>query len=573
MGSRSKALGFFAGLLLILVVGVVAVVVGSRMVARHVPGHALLAIDVAGPLPELPPSSPFAGLFATVPISQQEIREGLVAAAGDPRVAAVRLRISDMTASMAAIEEFRALIEKVNEAGKHTTAYLDTAGEFAPGNLTYFLASSCQRVVVNPMGDVNLVGLQLASPFIRGTLDALEIQPDFPGIGKYKTARNLFLDKEFTPEQKEMSQWLLDSLSGQLVDGIARSRGLSPAEVQGIVERAPLIGAEAVKAKLVDQQADWSSCREDTLDLGGERLEEVSLRRYLRAAGPYSSGTPVAVVLAEGSIVRGESGYSPVPLFGGDMMGSETMARAWRQVRASGAKAVIFRIDSPGGSAIASELIREEMVKTAKEIPVVVSMGGVAASGGYWITCGAQRLVADPASITASIGVFSGHFATEGFWRDKLGVTWSSVKSAPNADIFGSLQPWTPEQRVLVEKFLDRIYGSFVQRVARARRMSPEAVDAVGRGRVFTGQQALERGLVDELGGFETALAAARKLAGLAPEAPVELRFYPEVKPFWEKVLSGGDDTRVDLATVLSSLQPGAVQPFGPVWLPPAVVR
>ena len=573
MSSRSKALGFFAGLLLILVVGVLAVVVGSRMVARHVPGHALVAIDVSGPLPELPPSSPLAGVFAATPVSQEEIREALVAAAADPRVRAVRLRIGDMATSMAAVQEFRELIAKVNAAGKHTTAYLDTAGEFAPGNLTYFLASACERVVINPMGDVNLVGLEMASPFIRGTLDKLEIEPDFPGIGKYKTARNLFLDKEFTPEQKEMSQWLLDSLSAQLADGIARSRGLSAAEVQGIIERAPLIGAEAVQAKLVDERADWSACRKETLELDGERLEEVSLRRYLRAEQPYSGGTPIAVVYAEGSIVRGESGYSPVPLFGGDMMGSETMARAWRQVRASGAKAVIFRIDSPGGSAIASELIREEMVKTAKEIPVVVSMGGVAASGGYWITCGAQRVVADPASITASIGVFSGHFATQAFWRDKLGVTWSSVKSAPNADIFGSLEAWTPEQKAIVEKFINRIYNSFVERVAAARKMTPEAVDAVGRGRVFTGQQALERGLVDELGGFETALASARKLAGLEPGAPVELRFYPEQKPFWERVLSGGDDSRAGLAAALASLEPGAAQGFGPVWLPPAVIR
>ncbi len=173
--------------------------------------------------------------------------------------------------------------------------------------------------------------------------------------------------------------------------------------------------------------------------MNGRKLDEVSLRRYLKADRPNTSGAPIAVLVADGQIMRGESGYSPMPLFGGDVMGSDSIARAWRQVRDSDAKAVVFRVNSPGGSAVASEIIRAEMVKTAAKIPVVVSMGDVAASGGYWITCGATRIVADPGTITASIGVFSGHLDMAKFWDDKLGVTWGRIDTAPNASLYSSV--------------------------------------------------------------------------------------------------------------------------------------
>jgi protease-4 len=572
MTSRGKAWMFVFGLVAALALGIVATVVMFRTVAAHVPGRSLLTIEISGPIAERSSTSPFADVLGNRPLSLEDLRDGLLRAASDSRVRGVRLRISDFTAGFATIQEVRALIGRVNDAGKTTSAYLETAGEFAPGNMQYFLASACRKVVINPLGDVNLTGLALRTPFIRGTLDKLGIEPDFPGIGDYKTARFFYTERGFTPAGKEMMTWLLDSFTSQIIDGIASSRHLEPARARQLFLGGPYLGPEALERKLIDGLADWESFADETRHDGAGELETVPLRQYLRAGRPDESGTTIAVVVAEGTIVRGESGFSPVPVFGGDMMGSDTIARAWRDVRDSGARAAIFRINSPGGSAIASEVIRAEMARTAEKIPVVVSMSDVAASGGYWITCGARRIVADPGTITASIGVFGGHLAMRRFWEDKLGVTWGLVDGAPNAAMFGSLDPWTPTQRAQVEKFLDRIYDAFVDRVSSSRSLTREQVDAVGRGRVFTGEQAKERGLVDELGGFDTALAASRKLAGLAPGAPVDLQYYPRARSFWQRMLERAEDAR-STTGILQTLDLPEQTVAGPVWAPPIQVR
>ena len=573
MTNRSKALAVMGAVVGVLVVGVAAIVVGFRMMTSHVPGHSLLNLEIAGPIPEVTPESPFGGLFGERVISRQDLRDALVQAADDSRVRAVRVKVGEFTAGFATMQEIRGLLERVAKSGKKTSAYLETAGEFAPGNAQYFLATGCQRVVLSPMGDVNLIGLSATVPFIRGTLDKLGIEPEFPGIGDYKTARFFYTQKDFTPAGREMTGWLLDSLGKQLAEGIAAGRGMDPKKVQGLMAAGPYLGPAALKAKLVDELADWETFADSTAKVDGEKLDEISLQRYLKAGRPDRSGATIAVVVATGQILRGESGYSPVPVLGGDVMGSETIARAWRQARDSGAKAAIFRIDSPGGSAVASEIIRAEMVRTARDIPVVVSMGDVAASGGYWITCGARKILADPGTITASIGVFGGHLAMEKFWEDKMGVTFGRLDSAPNASVYGTLEPWTDAQRAVMQKSLDRIYDSFLDRVAGSRRLTREQVDAVGRGRVYTGEQAKERGLVDELGSFDDAVLAAKKLAGLRPGAPVDLTFYPRTRSVWQRLLERDDDAKVSVEALLKQLAAGQMLIPGPVWLPPIEIR
>jgi len=570
MTSRSKALLAVAAVVVILAIGVLAIVLSARYATSHVPGQSVLAIEIAGPIPEITQANPFGELFGGRVVSRQDVRDALVRAATDTRVRAVRLKVSEFQAGFATVAELRALLAAVGKSGKLTAAYLETAGEFAPGNGQYLLASACKRVVLNPLGDVNLTGLSARTPFIRGTLDKLGVEPDFPGIGDYKTARNFYTQKGYTPAEREMMTWLLDSLSSQMVAGIAAARGIEPARVQELIAKGPYVGPDARKNKLVDELADWATFVEATGKTATGHLEEVSLRRYLRAGRPNRSGATIAVLVAEGSIMRGGDGSS---LFGGDVMGSDTMARAWRQVRESDAKAVIFRINSPGGSAVASEIIRAEMVRTGARMPVVVSMGDVAASGGYWITCGARKVIADPGTITASIGVFGGHLAMARFWEEKLGVTWGRLDGAPNADIFGSLDPWRPDQKVVVQKFLDRIYDAFLERVSAARKLTRAQVDAIGRGRVFTGEQAKARGLVDELGGFDEALTAAKKLAGIAPAADVKLEFYPKQRPFWQQMLDRSDGEEARLRTAIKELLSGRVQAPGPIWLPPIDVR
>ena len=573
MTSRAKAWVAVGAVLVVLVLGLLGIILGTRYATRHVPGNTLLLIEISGPIPEMTADSPFGDIFGPRPLSRQDLRDGLVQAASDPRVQKVVVKVGDLQAGFATLQEIHGLLQKVRKAGKETYAYLDTAGEFSPGNAQYLLASACKKVVLNPLGDINLTGLAIRSPFIRGTLDKLEIEPDFPGIGDYKTARFFYTQKEFTPAHKEMMEWLLDSITRQMIDGIASGRGMDAKQVEGLVKGGPYIGPDALRAKLVDELNDWQTFLEENTTHPDKGLERISLRKYLRAGRPDRSGTEIAVVVAEGTILRGESGYSPVPVFGGDVMGADTIARAFQQVRGSGAKAVIFRINSPGGSAVASEIIRAEMVRTAKKIPVVVSMGDVAASGGYWITCGAKRIVADPGSITASIGVFGGHLAMSRFWEDKLGITWGKLDAAPNAAIYGSLDPWTPEQRMVVQKFLDRIYDRFLKNVSASRNMPRETVDAIGRGRVFTGEQAKDRGLVDTLGGFDEALAAARELAGLKPDAQIELTFYPQARSIWQRLMDRNDDAEARMQAMVRGVLAGRAVTPGPVWLAPILVQ
>ncbi len=574
MRGKTRALVWLLVLTGVVGLGVLGFLIAVGVAARHLPGQAVLHLEIGGAIPEASPEVPLAGLFGATPVSRRDLRDGLVAAAKDARVRAVRVRINELATGLATLQELRALLERVAEAGKPTTAYLDTAGEFAPGNLEYYLATACDRIVLNPLGDVNLVGLSARVPFMRGTFDKLGIEPEFPGIGEYKTARFFYTHKDFTPAHREMMEWLLASYGEQLAVGIAEGRGVSEEEARHWIASGPFLGPEALARGMVDELADWESVRQETATLKGKGLQEISLTRLLRSSRPDTSGAKIAVVVGQGAIMRGESGFSPMPMFGGDVMGADTLARAWRQVRRSGAKAAIFRIDSPGGSAVASEIIRAEMARTAEEIPVIVSMGNVAASGGYWVACGARRIIASPGTITASIGVFGGHLATSDFFEDKLGITWGRIDTSPNAAIYGGLDPWTPAQREVVERQLHRIYDAFLERVSQARRMSREEVDAVGRGRVFTGAQALERKLVDGLGGFEEALAAAREEAGLAADAPVQLNVFPRPVPIWKRLMQHGDEA--SLRAFLRALAQGrlpAPRVPGAVWLPPMEIR
>lgn len=574
MRSGARALAWLLVLMIVLSLGVAATVLVVAGAARHVPQDVVLHLEISGDIPESAPAVPWAGVFGQVPANRRDLRDGLVAAASDPRVRAVRLRIGDLTAGMATLQDLRALLKKVAEAGKPTTAYLDTAGEFAPGNLEYYLATACQRVVINPMGDVNLVGLGARVPFIRGTLDKLGIEPEFPGIGEYKTARDFYTHRELTPTHRAMLEWLLASLTDQLVEGIAAGRAVSLEEARGWVTSGPFLGPEALEKGLIDELADWEAVRQQTTSANGRTMGEVSLGRYLRAGRPNGRGATIAVVLGQGPIVRGEGGFSPFPSLEEEVMGADTLARAWRQVRESGARAAIFRIDSPGGSAVASEIIRAEMARTAEKLPVIVSMGNMAASGGYWVSCGAKRIIASPGTLTASIGVFAGHLAAAEFFEEKLGITWGRVDASPNAALFGGLDPWTPQQREVVQRSLERIYDAFLERVSTARGLSRAEVDAVGRGRVFTGAQALQHRLVDALGGFEEALAAAREEAGLAPDAPVRLEFYPRPGLLWRRLFQPGEEEslRALLRALAMGQLPGGNSP-GAVWLPPIQIR
>jgi protease-4 len=575
----AKAHRYFigAGCLLIVLGAVIFAIMLRGLSAPSLPKEMVLSLRLGGPIAEVTAEDPFSELMGEQPTSLRNLREALVQGAMDDRVQGLRLRVDSVGGGFATAQEIRTLISRFGAAGKWTAAYTDTAGEFSSGNLIYYVASACDEVVINPQGDLNLIGLSAASPFVRGTFDKLDIRPEFPGRGDYKTARFMYTQTGFTPAHREMTAWLLDSVMNQLVKDIADSRGLEPEEVRNLIDQAPFIGEASVESALVDRMEDWTSFV-DRLEEEHTEAEAVSARSYLKRHHRTKGGSKIAVVTAVGTILRGPSGESFNPFFGGPVMGSDTISRAFRKVRDTGGiKAVVFRVDSPGGSAVASEIIRQEMVRTAEEIPVVVSMSNVAASGGYWISCGAHKIVADPGTITGSIGVFVGHLNAAGFYSNKLGITFGRLDRGANANIYGELEDWTDAQRAVMDRMLDRIYDDFVERVSAARDMAPEAVDAIGRGRVFTGEQAWENGLVDVIGGFDEALVEAKKLAQIEPDAKVQLVDFPRVLPWWQRLAKrrSGEDTAVmkRLQELEHWLATGTFSTPGVVWMPPITIQ
>ncbi len=576
----AKKHGLFAvlGCLVIVVVGcgLALMIMVSR--SSSLPGNMVLSLRFNGPVVEIAPDDPLAELSGETPLAMRDLRRALIHAAEDDRVRGVRLRIDSFGGGFADLQEIRTLLDRVRAAGKWTAAYLDTAGEFSPGNTVYYLATACDEIALNPAGEVNFIGLSARSPFIRGTLDKLGVKPEFPGRGRYKTARFMYTKTDFTAEQKEMMQWLLGSLMDQMIGDVAASRSLDAAAVKNIVDGGPLSAEAAKAAKLVDKLEDWGAFRKGLEDREDGNAKVVGLSRYLKGNPAPRNKPRIAVVTAVGAIMRGTSGKSMNPLLGGEIMGSDTIAGAWRDVRkAKNIKAVVFRINSPGGSAVASEIIRQEMIRTAEKIPVVVSMSNYAASGGYWITCGARKIVADPGTLTASIGVYGGHLNMEGFWRDKIGISYGKLDFGANANIYGELEDWNDSQRAIVDRQLDRIYSDFLQRVADSRHKTVEEVDAMAEGRVFTGQQALGKGLVDAIGGFDTAVEMARQEAGLASGEEVTLVDFPKVLPWWEQVLNRKKQEEASVRGMTETLQrlvrTGRIETPGVLWQPPIVVE
>ncbi len=564
---------------LILVVGVVLAALLVRGLAKpKMPSSAVLAITLDGPIAEVTAEDPFAEMFGEQLLSLRDLRLALVRAAEDDRIVGVRFRIGSYGGGFAVTQELRNLIQGIRASGKWTSAYLDTAGEFTPGNSVYYLASACDEISLHPGGDVNLIGFSVRSPFIRGTFDKLGIRPEFPGRGDYKSARFMYTEKDFTPEAREMTEWLVGSIFDQLVEGVAQGRGMEQGEIRNIIDRGPLLGEETEEAGLVDHREDWTNFTKRIGEKAGS-AKVVGLHSYLERGASSSRGGKIAVVTAVGGIMRGESRREFNPLFGmNEVMGSETIARAFRNIRKDkDIKAVVFRIDSPGGSALASEIIREEMARTAEKIPIVVSMSNVAGSGGYWITCGAHRIVADPGTITGSIGVLTGHLNMESFYSDKLGITFGKADFGAQADIYGGLEDWNDQQRAIVDRVLDKIYDRFVTLVSESRGMTWDEVDAIGRGRVFTGVQAVENGLVDTVGGFDIALAEAKGLAEIDAEADVRLVDFPRAKPWWQQFVNSKSDEQVAIESMLNDYQSfvttGRVPFQGEVRMAPVVLQ
>ncbi len=516
----------------LLVLAALAVVAAAALGPGAVLPNSVLVLDLSGPIEEEAPVFPLARLLEGRPDTILGLRAMLRAAADDPRVTALLVRPNGLDIGMAKVEELREQIRRFQESGKPAAALIEFGS-----TLDYFVASACKRVYVLPEGILFLRGVLSDIPYLRGTLDKLRIEPDFVSVGRYKTAPEIFTRPGISPAQREVVGSILDQAFAHLREGIAEARGLEPHEVGALIDRALFRGAAAVEAGLADAALYEDQALDDLVGEGAVPPNRLEARDYRRRARSDQRGARIAVVYATGEIRPGRSDDGPGR--GGRAVGSQTLAESLREVREDkGVRAVILRVDSPGGSSSASDAIWREVSLTRERKPVVVSMSDLAASGGYWISTPASRVVASPLTLTGSIGVWAGKFNLQGLFG-WAGVRREITQRGANADLFSDYRAFSPAQRALLQRELEGIYREFVDRVAAGRGLEPAAVDSVAQGRVWTGSQARERGLVDVLGGFERALDEARDLAGLKADAPLRLEYHPRERTLLDSLLQG----------------------------------
>lgn len=501
----------------------------------------ILEIDLTDGIMEGQPADPVSALLGMRRPHLRDVLGGLRRARTDPRVRALIVKIGGQRLGLAMAQELRDAVQAFRDSGKLTVAWAESFGEVGRGTVPYYLATVFEKIYMQPSGDLALTGVALEEPFFNEALGKIGVTPRFAKRHEYKTAANTFMERAYTPEHEEMSGRLVASAGEQVVAGVAAGRGIPEERVRELIDRAPLLGAEALEAGLVDKLAYrdevYAEVRAAIATEPGETDETARLRyvsRYNRTSGlakriPRPQQDAVALIQGQGPIKVGRSGRSAMP-GQGSSIGSDTISAAFRAaVKDDRIKAIVFRVDSPGGSYVASDTIWREVVLARRAgKPVIVSMGNVAASGGYFVAAPATMIVAQPGTLTGSIGVVVGK-PVIGDLLDRLGIGLGSVEHGAHARMFAPTRDFTEEEWTRVNTFLDRVYDDFVGKVAEGRDLSPERVDSMARGRVWTGADAHERGLVDELGGLGLALDVARKKSGLAADAPV--RVYPHVSP------------------------------------------
>ncbi len=485
--------------------------------------------------------------------------------AADDRVVGMVAKIGAAPIGMAKVQEIREAVERFRAHKKFAIAYAETFGEFGPGNGAYYLATSFDQIYLQPSGDIGLTGIIMESPFVKGTLSKLGITFHGDHRYEYKNALNFYTETKYTAPHKEAMTAVMTSWFNQMKDGICRARQIAPEKFQAIVDAGPYLGQEAVSAKLVDGVAYRDEVYNNARAKAGARVQFLYLDKYLDRAGrPHDSGKKIALVFGVGGVTRGRSDYDPVQ--GSQNMGSDTVAGAIRAaVEDKEVKAILFRVDSPGGSYVASDTIWREVVNARKAgKPVIVSMGDLAGSGGYFVAMAADKIVAQPGTITASIGVLGGKMLTSGLW-DKIGLSWDQVHQGNNATMFTGTQDYTPAEWARFEAWLDRVYVDFTGKVADGRKLSKEKVLQIAKGRIWSGQDAKSLGLVDELGGYDTALNLAKKAAGIGDGEDVKIVEYPKSKTLLQSLLqrAGADNSDKEAAgqtliRVLAVVQPVA---------------
>ncbi len=515
------------------------VIISEYLSHRYKPGS-VLVLSLDGQVVERSSTNAL-GILNSDQTALNVIRRALKSAQTDDRIVGLAIKVVDPQMELAQAQELCAMIAEFRTHGKWTTAYMETAGEGGFGNLPYLVASAASEVSMMPQGEMNIMGVGMREMFARGLLDWIKVNPNFASIGKFKSAANLFTEKDFTPSQREEDEALMSDMFDQIVTQSAANRHLTADQMRTIVDRAPFTASEGLKSHLLDRLEYEDQFDERVKKYRGEHHEAIDASSYMRSSGPRFGGrNKIAVIYGLGAIQRGAGGFDPILSPGSSAMGSDEMVKAFKDAREDdGVRAVVFRVDSPGGSVIASELIRRAVELTAAKKPVVVSMSGYAASGGYWVATPAAAIISDPGTITGSIGVLGGKFNMAGA-AGALGINTGAVSRGANALMFDSFSDFTPAQEnIFRDQLLGGTYQYFLELVAKQRHLTVAQVNDVAQGRVWTGDQALKVKLVDKLGGLTDAIDQAKMLAKIDARTHPRIEELPEQAGLFGKLMSG----------------------------------
>ena len=534
--------GIVMALILVLVVGVAIVVSVFRPKPVSIHDNSVLALKISGPLPDYVPDDPLRRLFGGQPQSLSSLLTQFRKAESDKRITAILLDIDMSEAGWAKSEEIRSAISTFRESGKPVYGYMETGF-----NKDYYIAAACDKIYVPPSSELFVNGLAGDVMFFHGSLDKLGVYPDVYQIGKYKSAGDMFTQKQMTPAHREFINSLLDDLFGRYVEGIAKGRSKSPDDVRKLIDNAPYTAPQAKDAGLIDGALYHEDVEKELKKrLGYKDSDELHIakggdyRQVSQESLGLNKGEKVAVVFAAGDITSGRSQYGSE---GEETIGSDSLSKTLEEVRDDKTiKAVVLRIDSPGGSGLASDIIWKSIESLKEKKPVVVSMSDVAASGGYYIACNANKIVAEPSTITGSIGVVGGKPVVKGLY-DWLGITNEYVMRGKNAGMFRETEKFSDTERQKFQEFLNATYDDFTTKVAKGRGKEKNYIDSIGQGRVWTGQQGKDRGLVDEYGGLDRAIEIAKQLAKIPADKGIQRVIRPQPPSFFEQLMNtGGDD-------------------------------
>jgi protease-4 len=542
----------------------------------------ILELDLTEGLAEGPVTDPLAMVVARRRGRLLDVIEGLRRARHDDRVRALVAKVGGGRLGLARMQEVREAVADFRQSGKLAVAWAESFGEFTHGNLPYYLATAFDRIYLQPSGSLGLTGVAVEQLFLHDALAKAGVDFQSAKRHEYKTAADNLTERGFTGPAREAAERLAVSVAEQLTAAIAERRGKSAADARALLDRGPFLAEEALAEGLVDALGYRDEVYADVRKEAGREAILQYVARYQRGHMmaqrirrlPNPRERFVAVIYASGPIRQGRSNRSPL---GDGAMGSDTVTAALRAVTADDrARAVLLRVNSPGGSAIASDAIWREVVRTRNAgKPVVVSMADVAASGGYYISMAADLIVAQPGTLTGSIGVILGKPVFQELF-DRVGITTDSVALGARATMFAPTHPFSQDEWDRINSWLDAIYRDFTQKVAAGRRMPVERVDEIARGRVWTGADAAANGLVDEIGGLHTAAEIARRRAGLPADAP--LRVYPRYTPLDQLRQPDSSEARPAAADALwfgegwgpawRLAARAGLPPYGPLMLP-----